>query len=48
MKLDPEERILLTEDDIRRIEEICNEPVPEFSEYMKDAIKRYREGTEND
>lgn len=43
MKLDPEERILLTEDDIRRINEICKQPVPEFSEYMKDAIKRYRE-----
>lgn len=48
MKLDPEERILLTEDDIRRMDEICKQPVPEFSEYMKDAIKRYRERTEND
>ena len=43
MELDPEERILLTEDDIRCIDEICKQQVPEFSEYMKDAIKRYRE-----
>lgn len=48
MKLVPEERILLTEEDIRRIDEICKQPVPEFSEYMKDTIKRYRERTEND
>ena len=48
MELDPEERILLTEEDIRYIDEMCKQPVPEFSEYMKDAIKRYRERTKND
>ena len=48
MKLEPEERILLTEYNIRRIDEICKQPVPEFSEYMKDTIKRYHERIEND
>lgn len=43
MKLDPDERILLTEEDYKCIEEICNEPAPEPSEHMLSAIERYKE-----
>lgn len=43
MKLDPDERILLTEEDYKRIEEICNEPAVELSDHMIEAIKRYKE-----
>jgi len=44
MKLDPEERILLTAEDIERIQEICDNP-PTLTEHMLAAIKRYKERT---
>lgn len=48
MKLDPDERIFLTTEEIRRIEEICDEPAPEMSEHMLAVIKRYKERFKNE
>lgn len=42
MKLDPEERILLTEEDFKRIQEACENP-GEPKPALVAAIKRYRE-----
>ena len=47
MKLDPEETILLTAEDIERIKEICANP-PQPTEYMLAAIKRYKERYNNE
>ena len=41
MKLDPEERILLTEDEIARINNIIANP-PELTDYMRRYIQAYR------
>lgn len=42
MKLDPEETVLLTAEDIERINAICADPPP-LTEHMLAAIKRYKE-----
>ena len=42
MKLDADEHILLTEEDIERIKEICANP-PKPTEYMIAAVERYKE-----
>ena len=47
MKLDPEETILLTAEDIERIKEICAN-LPQPTEYMLAAIKRYKERYNNE
>ena len=46
MKLDPEETIPLTAEDIERINEICANPP--LTEYMLEAARRYRERFKND
>lgn len=42
MKLDADEHILLTEEDIERIKKICANP-PKPTKYMLKAAKRYKE-----
>ena len=42
MKLDADEHILLTEEDMERIKEICANP-PKPTKYMLAALKRYKE-----
>lgn len=37
MRLDPEERILLTADELERINKICNDP-PTITEHMRQHI----------
>lgn len=39
MKLDPEESIILSEEELKRIDEICKNP-PDVSEYLKDYIAK--------
>jgi uncharacterized protein (DUF1778 family) len=45
MKLDPEETILLTEDDVKHINNICNKP-PETTDYMRRYINALRKKNE--
>lgn len=45
MKLDPEERILLTEDEVKRIYSICADP-PEPTDYLRRYINAYRKKNE--
>ena len=47
MKLDADEHILLTEEDIERIKEICANP-PKPTEYMIAAVERYKERYDNE
>ena len=42
MRLDPEEKILLTEAEYERMLEILANP-PKPTEYMLEAVKRYKE-----
>jgi uncharacterized protein (DUF1778 family) len=42
MKLDPEETIILTEDEYNRLLEILANP-PKPNEYMLEAARRYKE-----
>lgn len=42
MRLDPDERILLTDDQLKRIDDICKEQ-RELTAYMKSSITRYKE-----
>lgn len=45
MKLDPEERILLTTAELERISSICANP-PEPTDYMRRYINAYRKKNE--
>lgn len=45
MKLDPEERILLTTDELERIANICANP-PEPTDYVRRYINAYRKKNE--
>lgn len=45
MKLDPEERILLTKEETERIEDICKNP-PEPTDYVRRYINAYRKKDE--
>jgi len=47
MKLDPEETILLTKEQYKRMLEICADP-PEPSPALIEAAKRYRERVKNE
>ena len=47
MRLDPEERILLTDDQLKRMDDISKEH-HELTTYMKSAITRYKERNENE
>ena len=47
MKLDPDETILLTAEDIKRIDEICANP-PKPSEHMLEAARQYKEEESNE
>jgi hypothetical protein len=45
MKLDPEERILLTKEELERIDELCKE-APEPTDYMRRYINGLRKRNE--
>ena len=47
MQVDPEETILLTKEQYKRMLEICADP-PKPTEHMLEAVKRYRERFKND
>jgi hypothetical protein len=45
MRLDPEERILLTADELERINKLCNDP-PAPTDYVRRYINAYRKKNE--
>jgi hypothetical protein len=45
MKLDPEERIFLTEEELKRIHDACANP-PEPTDYVRRYINAYRRKNE--
>jgi hypothetical protein len=45
MELDPEERILLTKEEIERIDEACKE-APKLTDYMRQYINGLRKRNE--
>lgn len=47
MKIDADEHILLTEEDVERIKEICANP-PKPTKYMLEAVKQYKERYDNE
>lgn len=46
MKLDPEERVLLTPEELKQIKEICDNPQPP-TERMRAAVERYKKWTKS-